>query len=125
MQGDKGVRYMVYPPMIAKSGKGVLGGIQSMFGGLVLPLEPKTKEFDETFRAGIEKALIEDRSLATYIGSVSMSSNKHHMRDQPEMHAKGLAEMKNQGWIKDKHEKELLASLQKHIALASSTAPPK
>jgi hypothetical protein len=47
------------------------------------------------------------------------------MRDLPEMLAKGLAEMKNQGWIKDKHEKELLASLQKHIALASSTAPRK
>jgi len=125
LQGDKGVRYLVYPPMIAKSGKGVLGGIQSMFGGLVLPLEPKTKEFDETFRAGIEKALAEDRSLATYIGSVSMSSNILHMRDLPEMLAKGLAEMKNQGWIKDKHEKELLASLQKHIALASSTAPRK
>jgi len=125
LQGDKGVRYMVYPPMIAKSGKGVIGGIQSMFGGLVLPLEPKTKEFDETFRTGIEKALEEDRSLATYIGSVSMSSNILHMKELPDMLARGLAEMKNQGWIKDKHEKELLASLQKHIALASSTAPPK
>ena len=125
LQGDKGVRYMVYPPMIAKSGKGVLGGIQSMFGGLVLPLEPKTKEFDETFRGGIEKALVEDRSLATYIGSVSMSSNILHMKELPDMLMRGLAEMKNQGWIKDKHEKELLASLQKHIAIASATAPPK
>ena len=125
LQSEKGTRFMVYPPMIAKSGKGVIGGIQSIFGGLVLPLEPKTKEFDETFRAGIEKALTEDRSLATYIGSVSMSSNILHMRDLPAMLQKGFAEMKNQGWIKDKHEKELLASLQKHIALASATAPPK
>jgi len=33
--------------------------------------------------------------------------------------------MKNQGWIKDKHEKELLLSLQRHMTMASSTAPPK
>ena len=123
--GDKGVRYNVYPPMIAKSGKGVIGGIQSMFGGLVLPLEPKTKQFDEVFRTGIEHALADDRSLATYIGSVSMSANILYKRDLPEMLVRGLAEMKNQGWIKDKHEKELLQSLQKHISMASSTAPPK
>ena len=125
LQGEKGIRYMVYPPMIAKSGKGVLGGIQSIFGGLVLPLEPKTKQFDEVFRTGIEKALVDDRSLATYINSVSMSSNILHRKDLPDMLARGLASMKDQGWIKDKHEKDLLQSLQKHIALAASTAPPK
>ena len=125
LQGERGSRYLVYPPMIAKTGKGVIGGIQSMFGGLVLPLEPKTKEFDETFRAGIEKALMEDRSLATYVGSVSMSVNILHRRDLPEMLTRGFAEMKNQGWIKDKHEKELLLSLQRHMTMASSTAPPK
>jgi len=123
--GDKGVRYAVYPPMIAKSGKGVIGGIQSMFGGLVLPLEPKTKQFDEVFRTGIEKALVEDRSLATYIGSVSMSANVLHRRDLPDMLVRGFAELKSHGWIKDKHEKELLRSLQRHITMASSTAPPK
>lgn len=125
LQGEKGTRYMVYPPMIAKSGKGVLGGIQSIFGGLVLPLEPKTKQFDEVFRTGVEKALVDDRSLATYINSVSMSSNILHRKDLPDMLTRGLAAMKDQGWIKDKHEKDLLQSLQKHIALAASTAPPK
>jgi len=125
LHGEKGVRYMVYPPMIAKSGKGMIGGIQSMFGGLVLPLEPKTKQFDEVFRTSIEKAMTEDASLATYISSMSMSANVLHNKDLPGMLAKGLSEMKNQGWIKDKHEKELLQSLQKHIELASQTAPPK
>ncbi len=125
LMGQKGMRYMVYPPMIAKTGKGVIGGIQSMFGGLVLPLEPKTKQFDETFRGGIERALIEDSSLATYIGSASMSANILHRNDLHFILAKGLAEMKSQGWIKDKHEKELLQSLQKHISTAASTAPPK
>ncbi len=125
LYGRKKMRFIIYPPMIMKSGKGVLGGIQSMLGGIVLPLEPKTKQFDEVFRTGVEDALVEDTSLSSYINSKGMSANILHRKDLPGMLAKGLTEMKKQGWIKDKHEKELLQSLQKHISVAASTAPQR
>jgi len=125
LHGEKRMRYIIYPPMIAKTGKGMIGGLQSMLGGLVLPLEPKTRHFDEVFKTGIENALSEDSSLATYIRSISMSANILHREDLPSMLVKGFADMKRQGWIKDKHEKELLQSLQKHITYAAASAPPK
>lgn len=120
---DRGRRFVVYPPMVAKAGKGVLGGIRSTFGGAVLPLEPKTQQFEQIFRAGIEKALGEDASLAAYVASVGNGNNLLHMANLREMLARGLAQMKAQGWIKDRHERELLEALERHIATAARTAP--
>ena len=120
---DRGRRMVVYPPMVARMGKGVLGGIRATFGGAVLPLEPKTKRFEELFRGGIEKALGEDASLAAYVASVGNSTNLLHLANLKDMLSQGLAEMKAQGWIRDKHERELIEALERHIAAASRTAP--
>jgi len=120
---DRGRRLVVYPPMVAKAGKGVLGGIKSTFGGAVLPLEPKTEQFEQIFRAGIEKALGEDASLSAYLTSVGNGNNLLHLANLRTMLSQGLARMKAQGWIKDKHERELLGALERHIASAARTAP--
>jgi len=120
---DRGRRLVVYPPMVAKAGKGVLGGIKSTFGGAVLPLEPKTQQFEEIFRAGIEKAAAEDASLAAYLASIGNGNNLLHLANLKETLASGLARMKAQGWIKDKHERELIEALERHIAAAARTAP--
>ncbi len=121
--GDRGRRLVVYPPMVAKAGKGVLGGIRSTFGGAVLPLEPKTQQFEEIFRSGIEKALAEDASLAAYLASVGNANNLLHLGNLRSLLSRGLAAMKAQGWIKDKHERELLIALERHIATAARNAP--
>lgn len=120
---DRGRRLLVYPPMVAKGGKGVIGGLKSTFGGAVLPLEPKTQQFEEIFRQGIEKALVDDASLAAYLASVGNGNNLLHLSNLRQMLAQGLARMKQQGWIKDKHERELLEALERHIATAQRTAP--
>ena len=120
---DRGRRILVYPPMVARTGKGVLGGLKATFGGAVLPLEPKTQQFEEIFRGGIEKALTEDASLAAYVASVGNGNNVLHLGNLREMLARGLREMKTQGWIKDKHERELIVALERHIAHAAKTAP--
>src|SRR3972149_10747783 len=57
LTSERGRRLIVYPPMVAKAGEGVLGGVKSTPGGGGLPLEPKTQQFEEIFRGGIEKAL--------------------------------------------------------------------
>jgi hypothetical protein len=121
--GDRGRRLIVYPPMVARAGKGVMGSLKSSFGGAVLPLEPKTQQFEEIFRAGIEKALGEDASLAAYVASVGNANNLLHLGNLKSLLSRGLAEMKAQGWIKDKHERELLINLERHIDAAARTAP--
>lgn len=120
---ERGRRLIVYPPMVAKAGKGVLGGLKATFGGAVLPLEPKTKQFEDLFKAGIEKALLEDASLTAYVASVGNANNLLHLGNLREMLGRGLREMKAQGWIKDKHERDLILALERHIATAQRTAP--
>jgi len=120
---DRGRRMVVYPPMVAKVGKGVLGGLKATFGGAVLPLEPKTKQFEDLFKGGIERALGEDASLAAYVASLGNASNLLHLGNLREMLGRGLREMKAQGWIKDKHERDLILALERHIAAATRTAP--
>lgn len=121
--GERGRRMVVFPPMVARTGKGVMGSLKSTFGGAVLPLEPKTEQFEQIFRAGIEKALAEDASLSALIVSVGNANNLLHLGNLKSMLTRGLAEMKAQGWIKDKHERELLSNLERHIAAATRTAP--
>ncbi len=123
LASDRGRRMIIYPPMVARSGKGVLGGLKTAFGGAVLPLEPKTERFEELFRDGIEKALAEDASLAAYLTSVGNANNILHLGNLKPLLTKGLGEMKAQGWIKDKHERKLLQNLERHIAAASRTMP--
>jgi hypothetical protein len=116
---DRGRRMVVYPPMVARAGKGVLGSLKSTLGGAVLPLEPKTHQFEQIFRGGIEKALVEDASLTALLASVGNANNLLHLGNLPALLRQGLAEMKAQGWIKDKHERELLSNLERHIEFAA------
>lgn len=120
---DRGRRMVVYPPMVARSGKGIMGSLKSTFGGAVLPLEPKTQRFEEIFRGGIEKALAEDASLSALVASVGNANNVLHLGNLKSLLSRGLAEMKTQGWIKDKHEREFLERLERHITEAARTAP--
>jgi len=120
---DRGRRLIVYPPMVAKGGKGVFGGLKSTFGGAVLPLEPKTEQFEAIFRQGIEKAVAEDASLAAYLSSMGNGNNVLHLQNLRQMLAMGLARMKAEGWIKDKHEREFIEALERHITTAHRTAP--
>jgi len=120
---ERGRRIVVYPPMVAKAGKGVFGSLKSTFGGAVLPLEPKTQQFEEIFRGGIEKALVEDASLGAYVASLGNSNNLLHLGNLRDMLGRGLREMKAQGWIKDKHERDLIVALERHITGAARTAP--
>ena len=118
---ERGRRMIVYPPMVARTGKGVLGSLKSTFGGAVLPLEPKTHQFEQIFRDGIQKALAEDASLAALLASVGNANNLLHLANLRTLLSRGLADMKAQGWIKDKHERELLLSLERHIDAATRT----
>jgi len=118
---ERGRRMVVYPPMVARAGKGVLGSLKSSLGGAVLPLEPKTHQFEQIFRGGIEKAIAEDASLAALLASVGNANNLLHLANLQSLLSRGLAEMKAQGWIKDKHERELLQNLERHIEAAART----
>jgi hypothetical protein len=100
-------RIIVSPPMVAKKGKGVIGGLRSAFGGLVLPLEPKTEQFEKTFKSGIEEALAKDGILAEAITRASQEVNMLVKQDVYNLVCYGLESLLKDGWIKDKHYNQL------------------
>jgi hypothetical protein len=100
-------RILVSPPMVAKKGKGVIGGLRSAFGGLVLPLEPKTERFEKTFKSGIEEALAKDGILAEAITRASLDVNMMNRQDIYNLVCYGLETLLKDGWIKDKHYNQL------------------
>jgi len=57
------------------------------------------------------------------LGSAGNANNLLHLGNLREMLSKGLREMKAQGWIKDKHERELISALEHHIQWATRSAP--
>jgi len=100
-------RILVSPPMVAKKGKGVIGGLRSAFGGLVLPLEPKTEQFEKTFKSGIEEALLKDGIFAEAITRASQEVNLLGRQDTYNIVCNGLETLLKEGWIKDKHYTQL------------------
>ena len=100
-------RIIISPPMIAKKGKGIVGGLKSAFGGIVLPLEPKTEQFEKTFKSGIEEALKKDGILAEAIIRAAMEVNKLADKDVYNQVSYGLETLLKDGWIKEKHYTQL------------------
>ena len=96
-------RYLVFPPMVAKKSKGLVDSMKATFGGIVLPLEPKTKQFEQVFKTGIEEALRTDHLFVEEVNHAGGESNAFNRPDLLNVLFYGLEEMKRQGWINDKH----------------------
>jgi hypothetical protein len=109
-------RYLVYPPMVAKKGKGIVDSMKSTFGGIVLPLEPKTKQFEQVFKTGIEDALSRDHLFVEEVNRAAAESSAFNRADIQNVLLYGLEEMKRQGWITDKHVATLKERFQAVVA---------
>jgi len=66
---------------------------------------------------------VQDPSLAAYLASVGNGSNLLHLANLRELLRQGLAGLRAQGWIRDRHERDLIEALERHIALAAPSAP--
>ena len=115
LTGPKKSRILVFPPMISKKKKGILGGLKSMVGGMVIPLEPKTKQFDKIFKKGLEEALETNKQFAGNVEKIGIQSNIMKSSAIPGMFSKGVQELVNEGWIKEKHQKVLIESFKGHF----------
>ena len=116
-QSDSKTRHYVCPPMVIREEKRTTDKLKGFLGGVTLPLEPRTKQFDKIFRNRIEKSIAEDNTLQREISEKCVQFNVLLQSRTKEEYLKTLKELKESGWIKEKHYSELSSAFKSHFAL--------
>lgn len=115
MTTPKGSRFRVFPPMQLRTALKVGDSIRTLFGGLVLPLEPRTARFEQSFRTTVETALAQDPWLSTVMRQIVRAADATADADFLPRFALGLHELRQGGWITSDQERSLYASCAQHL----------
>jgi hypothetical protein len=102
LRGSRGVRQLVFPPMQVRSGTGLVDALKSLFGGVVLPLEPKTAQFDKVLRTTMEESLQKDPWLSVATQELTRAADVLADPDLLTRLDEGLNELRTAGWINAK-----------------------
>ncbi len=108
LRGSRGVRQLVFPPMQVRTTLGVGGALKRLFGGIVLPLEPRTAQFDKMLRPTMEEALARDPWLASATQELTRAADVLVDPDVLDRLRVGLGELSRQKWISRKQEEDFL-----------------
>lgn len=99
LRGPRGLRQIVFPPMQVRTGTGLVDTLKSLFGGVVLPLEPKTAQFDKVLRTTMEESLQKDPWLSVATQELSRAADVLVDPDLLSRFEDGLTELRSAGWI--------------------------
>jgi hypothetical protein len=110
LRSSKGVRQIVFPPMQLRAGVGLGGTLKRLFGGIVLPLEPRTAQFDKVLRPTMEEALARDPWLSAATLELARAADILVDPDVLQRFQEGLGELRRQGWISHKQETDFFRS---------------
>ncbi len=102
LRGSRGVRQVVFPPMQVRTGTGLVDALKSLFGGVVLPLEPKTAQFDKVLRTTMEESLQRDPWLSVATQELTRAADVLVDPDLIPRLDEGLTELRTAGWISAK-----------------------
>ncbi len=108
LRGSRGVRQVVFPPMQVRTGLGPLGALKKLFGGIVLPLEPRTEQFDKVLRPTMEEALSRDPWLSSATQELTRAADVLVDPDVLDRLRTGLGALAREKWITHKQEAEFL-----------------
>ncbi len=106
LRGSRGPRQLVFPPMQVRKEVGLSGSLKRFFGGIVLPLEPRTAQFDKVLRPTMEEALARDPWLSTATAELTRAADVLVDPDVLERLKIGLASLRSEGWITEKQQQE-------------------
>ncbi|MGA8542943.1 MAG: hypothetical protein WB947_05325 [Thermoplasmata archaeon] len=110
LRGPQGNRQLVFPPMQLRTGVGLGGALKRLFGGIVLPLEPRTAQFDKVLRPTMEDALAHDPWLGTATQELTRAADVLVDPDVLDRLRQGLADLQRVGWITKKQHDDFLRS---------------
>ena len=110
LRGPRGIRQIVFPPMQVRRQMKWKGALKQAFGGVVLPVEPRTAQFDEVLRTTMEEALRKDPWLSTATQELTRAADVLVDPDLLHRLQQGLRDLGREGWITPKQEKSFLAA---------------
>jgi hypothetical protein len=102
LRGARGVRQLVFPPMQVRQGTGLVDTLKSLFGGVVLPLEVKTAQFDKVLRTTMEESLQRDPWLSVATQELTRAADVLADPDLLPRLEQGLTELRTAGWVSAK-----------------------
>jgi hypothetical protein len=127
LRGPRGIRQLVFPPMQVRAGTGIVDTLKSFFGGVVLPLEPKTAQFDKVLRTTMEESLQKDPWLSVATQELTRAADVLADPDLLPRFEQGLTEVRTAGWITAKQaadfRKVYTARAARQALTATSAAP--
>jgi hypothetical protein len=125
-RGPQGIRYRVFPPMRAKVAAGLGGALRTLFGGIVLPLEPRTAHFDSALRRTMESALASDSWFARSMREIVRAADVTADTDFLQRLTAGLAQLRQFEWINDKQANRFFEAYAGHVQarLMEGSIPP-
>lgn len=107
LRGSRGIRQIVFPPMQVRTGTGIVDALKSLFGGVVLPLEPKTAQFDKVLRTTMEESLQKDPWLSVATQELTRAADVLADPDLLTRLDEGLTELRTAGWISQKQAADI------------------
>ncbi|HEV2317045.1 MAG TPA: hypothetical protein VGV89_05675 [Thermoplasmata archaeon] len=109
LRGHHGtLRHVVFPPMQVRTGTVLGDALKSVFGGVVLPLEPRTVYFGTALRETMEKALEADPWFCRAMWEIVRAADVVADPDFLHRLSMGLAELRRYGWITERQEQKFL-----------------
>jgi hypothetical protein len=110
LKGSRGLRQLVFPPMKVRTEKRLAGVLKQFFGGLVLPVEPRTAQFDKVLRTTMEDALRKDTWLSTATRELTRASDVLVDPDVLHRLEEGLRDLVRDGWVTKKQQQNFLVA---------------
>jgi nucleotide-binding universal stress UspA family protein len=123
LRGSRGVRQLVFPPMQVRTGTGLVDTLKSLFGGVVLPLEPKTAQFDKVLRTTMEESLQKDPWLSVATQELTRAADVLADPDLLPRLDEGLNELRTAGWISAKSAADFRRAYSTRADRRSTGAP--
>jgi len=108
LRGPGSTRQIVFPPMRVLAEKSLGGTLRQLFGGVVLPVEPRTAQFDQVLRTTMEDALRKDPWLSAATRELTRAADVLVDPDVLERLQIGLATLQREGWITRRQEEGFL-----------------
>ncbi len=109
LRGPRGLRGSVFPPMRLRTGGDLGSALKGLFGGTVLPLEPRTAHFNGALRRTFEDALATDPWLAHATFEIVRGADVLLDPDLMMRLRAGLRDLADSGWIGAKGSRRLEA----------------
>jgi hypothetical protein len=114
-QSDSRARTLIFPPLKKCNAKNMVNTLKGFLGGVTLPLEPRSKELEKRMIKTLQEHTETDETRGNELCEKCTAGNIMGGENVKEIYFSVLKELKDGGWIKDKHYNEFCSSFEKQI----------